>query len=147
MERAAEQVDEWVTKALEAIMEVQRRSVRDHPTARTISQLPMRMGGLGLTSQDELAPYAYAASVGLAKVFCMKTAGQRQQENPGAGVDDAALFQGMRIRGIPEVEALTQVMQMKVDEYWDGDKVQMYKGLPAEGHGHSGDGKVERGAL
>ena len=59
----------------------------------------------------------------------MKTAGQRQQENPGAGVDDAALFQGMRHRGVPEVEALTQVMQMKVGEYWDGDKVQMYKGL------------------
>ena len=51
----------------------------------------------------------------------MKTAGQRQQENPGAGVDDAVLLQGMLHRGIPEVEALTQVMQMKADEYWDGD--------------------------
>ena len=87
------------------------------------------MGGVGLTSQVELAPYAYAASVGLAKVFCIKTASQRQEESPGAGVDDAALFQEMRRRGLPEVEMLTDVVEMTEDEYWDGDETQLYKGL------------------
>ena len=127
--RAAEEVDKWTTTALEAIMEVPRGSVRDHPTARDISQLPIRMGGVGLTSQVELAPYAYAASVGLAKVFCIKTASQRHEESPGAGVDDAALFQEMRRRGLPEVEMLTDVVEMTEDEYWDGDETQLYKGL------------------
>ena len=75
----------------------------------------------------ELAPHAYAASVGLVQVFCIKTEGQQQEENPGARVDDAALFQGMRHRGLPEVEQLTGTAT--VDEYWDGDKVQIYKGL------------------
>ena len=87
------------------------------------------MGGVGLTSQVELAPYAYAASVGLAKVLCIKTASQRQEESPGAGVDDAALFQEMRRRGLPEVEMLTDVVEMTEDEYWDGDETQLYKGL------------------
>ena len=102
----------YVAQVNRAAEKVPRGSVRDHPTARIISQLPFRMGGVGLTSQVELAPYAYAASVGLAKVFCIKTASQRQEESPGAGVDDAALFQEMRRRGLPEVEMLTDVVEM-----------------------------------
>ena len=129
VKKAAKMVDEWATKALEAIMQVQRGAVRDHPTARSISQLPIRMGGVGLTSQVELAPYAYAASVGLAKVFRIKTASQRQYENPGAGVDDAALVQEMRQRGVQEAEQLTQALEMTMDEYWDGEGTKMYKGI------------------
>jgi hypothetical protein len=129
MKKAAKVIDEWVTKALEAIIQVQRGAVRDHPTARSISHLPIRMGGLGLTSQVELAPYAYAASVGLAKVFCIKTASQRQYENPGAGVDDVALVQEMRQRGMQEAQQLTQALEMTVDEYWEGDESKMYKGI------------------
>jgi hypothetical protein len=97
-------VDQWLLMHfISDLTGVPYDVLSSNETAMTITNLPMKRGGLGFLSQERMSPYAYAASLGMARAVMAS----RATEMIDLGFEDAGpMLNAQRSAGVPEVVTL-----------------------------------------
>jgi hypothetical protein len=98
------EVDQWLLMHfISDLTGVPYDVLSSNETAMTITNLPMKRGGLGFLSQERMSPYAYAASLGMARAVMAS----RATEMIDLGFEDpGAMLNAQRSAGVPEVDTL-----------------------------------------
>ena len=127
----AKLLDEWLINNFVApLAGIPAGLIRSNETALAIAELPLRWGGLGFLRQERAAPYAYAASMGMARAVLAARAPAMVEggyENPGA------MLAANRNGNQPEVAALlARLPSLSPDSYWEAENPGSLKGLQAK---------------
>ena len=124
-------VDQWLlTHFISDLTDVPYDVLSTNETATAITHLPMKRGGLGYLSQERTSPYAYAASLGMARAVMAS----RATDMIDLGFEDPGpMLNAQRSAGVPEVTTLLAALpDFDESSFWESESASTFKGLQSK---------------